>query len=172
MTDRDQAARIEPRRVLCAGAKFDFIHCVRLDERKLSLKTFESYIGADESADEFLPGPEVKALIGERTPHGIVYSSALAGRLVHGADLHPSLQGEHLHGIGEYCLDLDDPGACSPAATRDRCSPSPPPSATTASSPPTPTPTPIPTRPPADATRTGAAGSWCARSTSPSPTRA
>ena len=109
MTDRDHAARIEPRRVLRTGADFDFIHCVRLDGRKLSLKTFEPYAGADEAADAFLPETEVKALIGEWAPHGIVYSSPFAGRLVHGADLHPSLSGEHLHGIGEYCIDLDDP---------------------------------------------------------------
>ena len=107
-TPTDYAA-IEPRRVLRCEADLDFIHCLRLDERRLSLKTFEPFRGANERIDAFLPEDEAKALIDAWTPHGIIYSSPLAGRLVHGAHLHPSLADLHLHGIGEYCLDLDDP---------------------------------------------------------------
>ena len=53
-TPTDYAA-IEPRRVLRCEADLDFIHCLHLDERRLSLKTFEPFRGANERIDAFLP---------------------------------------------------------------------------------------------------------------------
>ena len=110
MTDRDHAARIEPRRVLRTGANFDFIHCVRLDERKLSLKTFEPYIGRRRRRwTSSSPSPRSRRSSTSGPPTASSTHRPSPGASFTAGDLHESLQGEHLHGIGEYCIDLDDP---------------------------------------------------------------
>ncbi len=101
---------IEPRRVLRCEADMDFIHCVKIEPDRLSLKTFEVVGVLDEdTGEDFMAARRIRNIIDGWTPLGIIYNTPLAGVLARGAHMHASLDGLGLQGIGEYCIDLKSP---------------------------------------------------------------
>lgn len=94
-------SKIEPRRVIRTGSDLDILNVIKFDDHRFSIRVF----GYEDWGHEWVAPSTVAAHINEFVPTGIIYRSPFRDLKVRGEDLHESLVGQVLYGIGEYCID-------------------------------------------------------------------